>query len=132
MEPANPKALSPSTLAFVGDAVYGLLVRRRLAEINRPAGVLHKKSVELVNASAQAAAYELLREWLTGDEEAVFRRGRNSHTSGTPKNATGKEYQTATGLEALFGYLYLLGDTDRLERLFDLIWDDYTGNTSGI
>lgn len=113
-EEVAPSALSPLTLAFVGDGVYGLMVREHLAcEANRPVGTLHKASVDLVRAEAQAAAVERLLPLLTEAEEAVFRRGRNAHTT---RNSPA--YHKATGLEALFGYLYLDGQRDRLRELF--------------
>ena len=123
----NPNLLSPSVLAFVGDAVYGLLVRTYLAEVNRPSGELHKLSVSLVNASAQAASYRLIEPLLTEKEISVFKRGRNAHTGNTPKNSTGGEYHTATGLETLFGYLYLCGEQKRVNQLFDIIWNNTLG-----
>ena len=124
----NPNLLSPSVLCFVGDAVYGLYVRTALAEINRPSGELHRLSVKLVNASAQARAYTLLEPQLSEKEISVFKRGRNFHTSSTPKNASNGEYHTATGLECLFGFLYLSGKTERSEELFQIIWQDYCQN----
>ena len=106
--------LSPLTLAFVGDGVYELMVRERLVgEANRPAGVLHKRTVELVRAEAQAAAMEQLLPLLTEEEAAAYRRGRNAHTA-----RSGDDYHKATGLEALFGYLYLSGRIDRVRELF--------------
>ena len=108
--------VSPLTLAFLGDGVYGLLVREYLVnEGNRPAGELHRESVELVKAEAQAAAIMRILPLLTEEEQAVFRRGRNAHTS-----RSGTDYHHATGLEALFGYVYLKGDTARLRELFTL------------
>lgn len=110
----NPATLSPLTLAFVGDGVYGLMVREHLAcEANRPVGTLHKASVDWVRAEAQSAAMERLLPLLTEAEEAVYRRGRNAHTS---RNSA--EYHRATGLEALFGYLYLDSQHARLRELF--------------
>ena len=120
----NPNLLSPSVLCFVGDAVYGLYVRTALAEVNRPSGELHKLSVGLVNATAQAKAYEIIKPLLSENEESVFKRGRNFHTSNTPKHSTAKEYHTATGLECLFGYLYLVGKNERAEELFRIIWQN--------
>lgn len=120
----NPNLLSPSVLAFVGDAVYGLYVRRHLAEVNRPSAELHRLSVEYVKAPAQAKAFKLIENELYENELSVFKRGRNFHTSSTPKNATGGEYHTATGLESLFGYLYLSGETDRADKLFEIIWNN--------
>ncbi len=117
----NPNLLSPSVLAFVGDAVYGLYVRTYLSEVNRPSGELHKLSVKLVNATAQAKAFKLIEEFLTEKELSVFKRGRNFRTGNTPKNSTGSEYHTATGLETLFGFLYLSGENERAKELFNII-----------
>lgn len=124
----NPNLLSPSVLCFVGDSVYSLLVRTKLAEINRPSAQLHKLSVELVKASAQAKALGLILPILTETELGVFKRGRNFHTSSSPKSATKSEYHTATGLECLFGYLYLLGEDKRMNELFSNIWQDFKNN----
>lgn len=117
----NAKQLSPSVLAFVGDGVYGLYVRTALAKVNRPSGELHKLSVELVNASAQAKAFKIIEPVLSEEELSVFKRGRNFHTSTTPKNSSNAQYHIATGLETLFGFLYLSGNTKRAEELFELI-----------
>ena len=81
MNTENPNLLSPSVLAFVGDAVYGLYVRTALAGVNRPSGELHRLSVTMVNASAQAKAFEVIKPLLTEGETAVFKRGRNFHTT---------------------------------------------------
>ena len=108
----NINNLSPLTLAFLGDAVYGLLARKRLVlEANRPADKLHKLSVKTVNAAAQANAAEL----------SVLKRGRNAHTNHTPKNQSKGDYHYATGLESLFGWLFLKGEENRLEELFRMI-----------
>lgn len=120
----NVNLLSPSVLAFVGDSVYGLCVRTKLSAVNRPSGELHSLSVKYVRASAQAKAYEIIEPWLSEEEISVFKRGRNFHTSTTPKSATNKEYHTATGLEALFGYLYLNDKQSRINQLFDIIWNN--------
>ena len=120
----NVKMLSPSVLAFVGDAVYGLCVREKLAQVNRPSGELHKLSVEWVNASAQAKAYKIIEPHLTEEEMSIFKRGRNFHTGNTPKSSTGGEYHTATGLEALFGFLHLSGQHQRISELFELVWEN--------
>lgn len=118
----NPNLLSPSVLAFVGDAVYGLMVRTALSEVNRPSGELHKLSVKLVNATAQAKAYKVIEPELSEKEVMIFKRGRNFKTGNTPKNSSGVDYHTATGLETLFGFLYLSGENERLKMLFNLIW----------
>ena len=120
------KMLSPSVLAFVGDAVYGLYVRTALASVNRPSGELHSMSVRFVNATAQAKAFTLIEGMLTEEETWIFKRGRNFHTSTTPKNSSSGEYHAATGLETLFGYLYLSGKTDRAQELFNIIWENGT------
>lgn len=124
----NVNLLSPSVLAFVGDAVYGLYVRTKLASVNRPSGELHKLSVEYVKASAQAKAFKVIENVLTEKEMSVFKRGRNFHTSSTPKSATGGEYHTATGLECLFGFLYLSDNKQRADELFDIIWQEQNGD----
>lgn len=113
--------LNPSTLAFVGDAVYGLLVRSFLASESKQSGDLHAQSVKFVNAAAQAKAYMLIEPLLTETEISVFKRGRNLHTKTTPKNSSVSDYHTATGLETLFGYLYLNGEQTRIEELFSFI-----------
>ena len=108
--------LSPLALAFVGDGVYSLMVRERLlCEANRPVNDLHRQSVRDVRAEAQAAAMGRIMEHLTEEEEAVFKRGRNAHTA-----RSGADYHRATGLETLFGYLYLDGRIDRVRELFAL------------
>lgn len=118
-------SLSPGTLAFVGDACFGLLVRERLAEINRPSGELHSRSVKLVNASAQARGFEIIETQLTESELAVFKRGRNAHVKSVPKNSSVRDYHIATGLETLFGYLHLSGQDNRAEELFNKIWESF-------
>ena len=118
----RPEGLSPLTLAFMGDAVYEQLVRRELIcqSGSMPAHALHNRAVELVRCSAQARAYR----YLTGSgildekEEAVLRRGRNNSSAKCPKNADYMDYRMATGVEALFGYLFLAGEGERLEELF--------------
>lgn len=122
----NVNLLSPSVLAFVGDAVYGLYVRTRLAEVNRSSGDLHSLSVKYVSAVSQAKAFKLIEPELTEREMIIFKRGRNFHTGNTPKSASGGEYHTATGLECLFGYLHLAGENDRASQLFEIIWNNQT------
>ena len=121
----NVNLLSPSTLAFVGDAYYGLLVREMLAEINRPSGVLHSESVKLVKAGAQAEAFKVIEHHLTEKELSVYKRGRNAHVNSVPKNSTAGEYHSATGVETLFGYLHLSGEDERAKELFGLILRDF-------
>lgn len=117
----DPKMLSALDLAFVGDGVYGLLVREMLArDGSRPVGELHRMAVAYVNATAQAAAYDRIAPLLTEQEQAVYRRGRNGGAH-PPKNADPGDYAKATGLEALFGYLYLNGAQERVRELFEAI-----------
>jgi ribonuclease-3 family protein len=123
----NPSLLNASTLAFVGDAVFGLLVRTKLSEVERPVGELHKRSVDFVNANAQSAAYLLIKDLLTEKEMSVYKRGRNNHVGQIPKSTTVSDYHSATGLEALFGFLYLNGETDRINQLFSVIWEGISG-----
>ena len=119
---------SPLTLAFLGDAVYSLLVRNMLSlAANKPTGKLHKESIYYVNAAFQAQMVKELLPSLTEDEVAVFKRGRNAHSSHSPKNQSDADYRYATGLEALYGYLYLCGNTERIKELFEIsTYKNYT------
>ena len=115
----DPGTYSPLALAYIGDAVYELIVRTMVIshgsiQVNK----MHKKSASLVNAGTQAEMIRLMMEELTEEETAVYRRGRNAKSVTTAKHATVVDYRTATGFEALCGYLYLMG---RLERLVTLI-----------
>lgn len=115
---AAPEELSPLALAYIGDCVFEMLARTRVLSAGRvPVHVLHKKTRDLVNAKAQSDFYSRICEELSEEEAAVFRRGRNAKSHTVPKNADLLDYRRATGLEALFGYLFLAG---RLERLGDL------------
>ena len=118
--------LSPLTLSFVGDVYYSLLVRSRLAEVNRPVGELHSKSVKLVNAGAQAKAFKYIEPMLTEKELSVYKRGRNAHVGSVPKNASVGDYHSATGLEALFGYFNLSKNTERAEEIFNKLWEYFS------
>lgn len=118
----NVKLLSAGTLAFVGDAVYGLLVRQRLAQTNRPINELHSLSVGYVNANAQAEAFKTIEPLLSEEELTQFKHGRNLHTSHTPKQSSVAQYHAATGVECLFGFLHLSGRQERIAELFEVIW----------
>ncbi len=121
----DPRQYSPLALAFVGDCVYELFVRERLAcQGNGPAGRLHSRSVERVQCSAQAAAVDRIQPMLTEEEAAILRRGRNANPGHKPRHADREDYHKATALEALFGYLYLKGDIERLRLLFQEIDPD--------
>ena len=118
----NPKQLSPLNLAFIGDCVYAMLVRETLVtDANRPVNDLHRESVKFVSAKAQTAAFEKIKDILTEEEIAVYKRGRNAKVGHSPKSATEGEYHCATGVEALFGYLYLTERLDRIKELFSEI-----------
>lgn len=123
----DPKQLSPLVMAYIGDAVFELLVRTRLLEKgNAPVNKLHQIAVHHVCAAAQAKGYRAIESLLTEEEAAVYRRGRNTHNN-IPKNADPATYRSATGLEALFGYLYVKGENERMRILFDTIWKDADG-----
>ena len=118
----DPRLLSPLALAFVGDGVYGLLAREHLASLgNAPVGRLHSRTVELVSAAAQARAYRLVAPLLSPEEDAIYRRGRNANSTRSPRHTDPAVYRCATGMEALFGWLYLTGQVARLEQLFQVI-----------
>ncbi len=122
----NPKLLSPLTLAFIGDGVFEIFVRERLVcKGNCPVKSLHKNSVSQVCCQAQAEASKKFLPILTEEELEVFKRGRNAHTNHIPKNANVADYHTATAFEALFGYLYLSGNIERLRELFNIVCDDF-------
>ena len=114
--------ISSLGLAHLGDSVFEVMVRSWLC-LHGKAKVkdLHRATVRYVAAPAQAERYERIAPILTEEESAVFRHGRNTAPHSVPKAATRGQYQTATGLEALFGYLYLLGKTERLNELFELM-----------
>lgn len=118
---------SPLTLAFLGDAVYSQLVREKLVlAANMPVKKLHPASVKRVRANYQARAAELISPMLSDDEAAVMKRGRNAscNSGSVPKSSNPVEYHKATSLEALFGYLHLLGENERIKELFEYIWEN--------
>lgn len=122
LPPEQARLLSPLTLAFVGDAVYELLARCRVTQAgSAPVGRLHHRAVAFAKADAQAAAARLLAPLLTDEESDVLRRGRNANSVHVAKHAAPADYRSATGLEALFGYLYLTGRHARVRALFKLI-----------
>ena len=119
MEESRARMLNPLQLAYIGDGVWELLVRTRIIYKGRSARHVHKDAVACVNAGAQAEAFRRIEPLLTEAEADVMRRGQNAHARhNAPKNQDPYAYSRATGLEALFGYLYLKGDTDRLQTLF--------------
>ena len=118
---------SPLALAFVGDGVFELLVRARAVERTRlNPNKLHGLAVQYVSAKGQFAALSFIDPILSEEEKDIVRRGHNASKATVAKNATPEEYRGSTGLEALFGYLYLLGRNDRILELFDAIWKQHT------
>lgn len=116
------RALGSLALAHVGDAVFELLVRLHLCSgMGKTNAGLHQEATRLVNARAQAEAMQTILPLLTEEEADVYRRGRNAKVHSVPKHAETGDYHAATGLEALFGWLYLLGRKERLNRLFRAI-----------
>lgn len=118
LEEQDLRTYSPLTLAYLGDAVFELIVRTVLVERkNTQPEKLHKAATKIVKAETQAQMIELLKEDLTEEELAIYKRGRNAKAVTRAKNATMSEYRRATGFEALMGYLYLKGDTERMIEL---------------
>ena len=116
LEPIDVCSYSPLALAYMGDAVYEVLIRTRVMnrgsmQVNK----MHKKSASLVKAEARMI--QALQEELTEEETAVYKRGRNAHSASSAKNASIRDYRMATGFEALVGYLYLTGQYERLLKL---------------
>ena len=118
------KQKSPVELAFIGDAVYELMVREHISLCHdAPAGKLNSMCVEYVRAEAQQSALERIQDELTEEELDFVRRGRNANKVMASKNADPAAYRAATGVEAMFGYLYLSGQNERIRRLFERIFD---------
>lgn len=120
------KSMSALALAHMGDCVFELLVRSWLCARGKATSAnLHKATVSYVSAPAQAKQMERMLPLLTEEETAIYRRGRNAHVHGVPKAATPGEYSRATGLECLFGALFLSGQTERANELFVLTMEDH-------
>jgi ribonuclease III family protein len=110
---------SPLTLAYIGDSIYDLVIKTIVvSKANCPAGKLHKQTSELVKAEAQANMANLLQEYMTEEEQTIYRRGRNAKSYTMAKNASVADYRKATGLEAVFGFLYL---KNNIARIVDLV-----------
>ena len=121
LEEQDLRTYSPLTLAYIGDAIFELVVRTVLVERkNTQAEKLHKAATKIVKAETQALMIEDIKEELTEEELAVYKRGRNAKAVTRAKNATMSEYRRATGFEALMGYLYLKGDIVRMIELIHL------------
>jgi ribonuclease-3 family protein len=120
MDKQKANNINPIVLAFVGDAVYSLFVRERLTfENDGKSGQLNKLATAQVNATAQAEFIKEILPLLTEEETAVFKRARNAKKTTKAKHATIAEYNMATGFEAVLGYLYLVGENDRLNYLLN-------------
>ena len=115
----DARAYSPLTLAYLGDAVYEIIVRSIIVgQSNAPVQKLHKRSSDLVKASAQADIIKIIESMLDEEEEAVYKRGRNAKSYTVAKNASMTDYRMATGFEALMGFLFLQG---QMERILELV-----------
>lgn len=129
LEDTDIRTYSPLTLAYIGDAIYELVIRTILVEKgNTQVNKLNQRANRLVKASAQSEMIEKLKPHLTKEEMAVFKRGRNAKSYTMAKNATMSDYRRATGFEALMGYLYL---TEQWERMLELIKLGMTEETKG-
>ena len=118
------RAMSALALAHMGDAVYEILARREVCRSGKlTAGELHRQTIRYVSAPAQARAAEKILPLLDAEEASVYRRGRNAKVNSVPHNADIGQYHAATGLEAMFGWLYLQGRTGRVEELFRAIME---------
>ena len=113
--------MNGSTLAYIGDAVFELMVRSYVLEHgSKQPDRLHKHATAIVNAASQSAMIAAMQEVLSDEETAIYKRGRNSSTATSAKHQSIADYRRATGLEALFGFLYLEGREARMQELFDI------------
>ena len=120
MDRAKAKELNPIVLAFVGDAVYSLFVREKLAfNSDKKAGELNRLAVSEVKATAQAEFYNRIKDKLTEEEDNIFHRARNAKKGTRAKSASVTQYNISTGLEAVLGFLYIVGDIDRLNFILN-------------
>ena len=118
LKDADLRTYSPLTLAYIGDAIYDLIIRTMIVrQGNTQVNKLHRHASSLVKAGAQSKMMELLEPDLTEEELAVYKRGRNAHSPTMAKHATMADYRRATGFEALMGYLYLKEDYSRIVEL---------------
>ena len=115
---AEVRELSPLTLAYIGDAAFEILVRSEILDLRKNPNKLHKESIKYVRAKGQRELFEKIENQLTEEEFKIFKRGRNAKSHTVPKNADPIDYRIATGVEALFGYLYLLKRYERIRDLF--------------
>ena len=122
MDDRTINSIPTLNLAFIGDGVYDLLVREHLVKKSSAhVGELNKLKVSMVNCKSQAEYVRLLVDELTDEEADIYKRGRNTKVNSASKHSTLSDYHAATGLETLFGWLYLKGRTERINELFSLI-----------
>ena len=128
LDPKQVGAISNLGLAHIGDGGFDLLTRSWLCGHDRlTVGRMHQDTVSLVKATAQAKFADKMLPLLSDEEKSLYRRGKNSHVHAVPKSCTPAEYAKATGLEALFGALYLLGRTERINELFVTVMEELYG-----
>lgn len=121
IEDIDIRTYSPLVLAYIGDGVYELIIRTIIvSKGNIPVNKMHKKSASLVKAGTQSAMMDVLMEELSPEEITVFKRGRNAKSATSAKNASIYDYRRATGFEALMGYLYLTGQSNRMTKLIQI------------
>ncbi|MEQ3346967.1 Mini-ribonuclease 3 [Peptoniphilus senegalensis] len=113
------RELSPLALAYIGDACFEILVRSEILDARKNPNKLHRESIRFVRAKSQRELIEKVEDKLTEEEMKIFKRGRNAKSHTVPKNADPIDYRMATGLEALFGYLYLLKRYNRIREIFE-------------
>jgi len=119
----EPRQLSPLVLAYIGDSIYDLVIRTYLISLgNMPVNKINRHACRLVKAETQSKLIGILEEQLTENELSVYKRGRNAKGINAPKHSTVGEYRMATGLECLFGFLYLTGREERIGELFEAAW----------
>lgn len=112
---------SPLTLAYIGDSIFEICVRTKIVKSgNTQPKNLHNQAKKIVNANSQSIMYKNIIDILSEEELSILKRGRNANVNSFPKNSSISDYKNATGLEALFGYLYLTGKYNRILQLFDI------------
>lgn len=123
--PEEARRMNSLSLAYIGDAVFEVMVREFLVINNTTlsAHKLHMKAIAYVKANAQSNFIRSIEQYLTEEEVHVFKKGRNTKSFTMPKNASVSDYRTATGFEALIGYLYITGQIDRLQMIMDIIFN---------
>ncbi|NLM35573.1 MAG: Mini-ribonuclease 3 [Clostridiales bacterium] len=126
LKPEEAKRINALSLAFIGDAVFEVMVREYLIlnNLDFSAHKLHLKAVSYVKANSQRAFIRQLEKHLTEDELYIYKKGRNTKSATIPKNATVSDYRAATGFESLIGYLYITGQSQRIQLIMDIIFDE--------